>query len=487
MYNFDNCLAFERTKRRFAVFLSFKLKNWRCFRDEQNFTMEASREDNLSETLTKINKFRINLLPVTAIYGGNASGKSSFIKAIRFLQHLVTKEKDLKTVSLSPLSFQLDPENSEEPSSFELALFLNNNIYIYSVVLNKFEILKEELSLQNTSSTKTIFKRDKKLVTVGKFLEKKLNKQKLEAIQTLLGNGQTALSMVQKFDETHCKLVYDWFVNHLQVITPDSRRTYASEDETVTSQFILTCSELLKKLGTGVEGIRPFLYTDPLPGAVEQLMNEVPEENVLIYTCPDIGCLVLKKENGKTIANKLFTTHLDKNGNEICFSFSEESEGTIRLLDIIPIFAMLEDSDAKKLFLVDEIERSLHPKLLKHLLARYQNYCNPDNLNQLIFTTHNVELLDKDYLRRDEIWFCDKAIDGSSELYSLSAFKDVRIDTNLKTNYMDGVWGGVPYLAGSGGKNQLPTATNFHTEANYFWTQNSETYYLGDATYRMGY
>ena len=141
------------------MLIAFSIKNWKSFRDEVSFTMEASRERNHSGTVAKFKKFGLNLLPVTGIFGPNASGKSNFVKALSFLQDLIV-DPTRSFMSSEPYGFRLDPTTKAETTEFAIDLMLQNGIYSYAVLFNRQKILEEKLSFQNTRTEKILFERE---------------------------------------------------------------------------------------------------------------------------------------------------------------------------------------------------------------------------------------------------------------------------------------------------------------------------------------
>jgi len=151
--------------------------------------------------------------------------------------------------------------------------------------------------------------------------------------------------------------------------------------------------------------------------------------------------IILEKEGEKIWVKRLKVGHSDNKNNSVLFDLEEESDGTIRLLDFIPAFQeMITDN---RVFIIDEIERSIHPLLIKELVKKFSLDC--DTKGQLIFTTHESNLLDQDVFRQDEIWFAEKDKNGSTELYSLSDFKEHKT-IDIRKGYLNGRYGSIPFL-----------------------------------------
>jgi AAA15 family ATPase/GTPase len=141
---------------------------------------------------------------------------------------------------------------------------------------------------------------------------------------------------------------------------------------------------------------------------------------------------------------RLKTVHKGKDGLHVSFDFEEESAGTRRLMDILPILADVRSGE--KVYVIDELDRKLHPLLSRLFVESYLEQCCDSLRGQLIFTTHDTHLLDLDLLRRDEIWFLQKDNEGGSNLYSLADLK-VRPDLKIEKGYLNGRFGGIPFIS----------------------------------------
>jgi len=153
--------------------------------------------------------------------------------------------------------------------------------------------------------------------------------------------------------------------------------------------------------------------------------------------------VIVTKEKGKNIVKKVVAEHINNSGKKVSFDLDEESDGTQRLLDFIPAFDGVLQGEVA--FIIDEIDQSLHPALLKALVEKLMK--DETTKGQLIFTTHESNLLDLDIFRQDEIWFAEKEKKSSStQLYSLSDFKP-RYDLDIRKGYLKGRFGAIPFLA----------------------------------------
>lgn len=424
------------------MLIAISIKNWKSFKNQVSFTMEAGREKNHSETVVKLKKFRLNLLPIAAIFGPNASGKSNFVKAFSFLQNLIV-DPNRVFLSTEPFGFRLDPETKNQPTELGVDLWLNDSVYSYSLVLNKQKILNERLSFKNTSSEKILFQREGAELTPGKLLKKEVSTDSIKFITPFLQKNYTALSLLGEAKIKKILPVYNWFRDSLRIITPDSISI---------TKFEKNAEDDLSDLGTGICSIKATPFSEELPEDIRRLSSDLPSGSVLNVRDPRLGALRISREdeNRGIKVEKLMAVHKNTQGDEELFSFTDESDGSLRLFDLKPAFDKLNSANETLTYVIDELDRSLHTKLTSHLIARYTEECNEDSRKQLIFTTHDVQLIDQGLFRRDELWICERAEDGSSELYAITDFKDLRVDKDIQKSYLQGIMGGLPRLLASG-------------------------------------
>ena len=152
--------------------------------------------------------------------------------------------------------------------------------------------------------------------------------------------------------------------------------------------------------------------------------------------------IIVVEEDGEVFVKQLKTEHQAGETNIVDFDIEEESDGTIRLLDFVPAFRDLVGEE--KVFIIDEIERSIHPLLIKELVKKFS--VDSKTKGQLIFSTHESNLLDQNLFRQDEIWFVEKDKSGKTDLYPLSDFK-IHNTIDIRKGYLAGRYGSIPFLA----------------------------------------
>ena len=196
----------------------------------------------------------------------------------------------------------------------------------------------------------------------------------------------------------------------------------------------------------------PTAYFDPeklspdFPDSLKANLTNIGADERVLFSLPDgMRFAMMRTENGELNLLKIKTRHnLQGTEEHIDFEIENESDGTRRLMDLIP--ALLHSRSSEKVYLIDEIDRSMHPLLSRMFLQAYLDEKNCGR-GQLIITTHESWLLDRELLRRDEVWFTEKDKNGGSHLYSLAEFK-VRKDLKLDKGYLDGRFGAIPFFGG---------------------------------------
>ena len=157
--------------------------------------------------------------------------------------------------------------------------------------------------------------------------------------------------------------------------------------------------------------------------------------------------IVITREDGELIARRLVTYHPKSDGTEVRFEIRQESDGSLRVIDLLPAFIDLSAQVSQRVYIIDEIDRSLHPLLIRQLLETYLDSCSEETRTQLLLTTHNVMLMDQQLLRRDEMWVAERDGAGVSSLFSFSEYKDVRYDKDIRKSYLQGRMGGIPHIS----------------------------------------
>ena len=436
------------------MLINFKFKNFKSFKNFQEFTMVAGPTKLNEDTLFEYKNSHI--LKFSAFYGANGSGKSNTLKAIEYMKDLVLGPY---INNMMPFYYKLDKKCAEEPTYFEVTLLLNGHLYsygfVYSSKYNKF--MGEWLDCSDNKKDKEIFTRD--FISDNHYYNDSYFgsiKNRIQIYSEDAANSNTLLLsyLGRNAKQTLEKLpvlneVYNWFNNSLVINESDILIT--SGGYFLTSEKIDKFQELLEYFGTGVKGIGKQYFPEEFARAfIPNSLYEKIKENVNEHRSEekysslwriknDIWEVVYEDE--KFSFNKICFYHDE--GKEIPFDMSDESEGTVRLMDLAEI--LLTDQE-NRVFIVDELDRKLHPVLTRRFIEKYKEK-NKNTKNQLIVTTQDVSLMELTVLRRDEIWFAEKNKDGDSRIFSLEDFK-IRFDKKILNDYLDGRYGAIPHFKG---------------------------------------
>lgn len=428
------------------MIISFAVENWMSWRDRVNFSMVASRERQHGERLPKLTKYNTRVLPLAAIYGGNASGKTNFFKALNFVKTLVVKGTQPDS-HLAIDGFRLDDASSDRPSSFTLELLIDETIYEFTFTANRKAILEERLVMITSTSERVLYSRLGETIHFDTSLKKdpflKFAFKGTRNNQLFLTN-----SVSQKVD--NFRAVYDWFKDTLDLVAPDSRFEPFEQFLDDSHPLYSTMNKLLPQLDTGIAylgGEQIPWENIALPEAMKVMLQEEVKEGMTIRVISDKNeRFVFTRKDDDLIAQKLVTFHPKTNGTHAKFEIRQESDGSQRIIDLLPAFLELAAPGSKKVFVIDELDRSLHTLLTRRLLQAYLSSCTSDTRAQLLLTTHDVLLMDQDLLRRDEMWIAERKPDGASKLMSFAEYKDVRYDKDIRKSYLQGRLGGIPQI-----------------------------------------
>lgn len=389
-------------------------------------------------------------------FGANASGKSSFIESIAFARDfIIDGQKSGKGIKIN--QFRGDFEELKGISTFQFVFYLNEEIYEYGFSLDYYQVHEEWLMQLTKTGFVPLFTRatdvfgKTEIDIESKFAYKNSKERMLAEVlkESIQENQRNQLFLYKLYDNGIKKAeeIVDWFRN-FQIIFPESKvkaLPIRMRDDTELRTYI---GDMLRKMDTGVFDISVASEEIDFHDFAEKL--QVPQE--IIKDIEGIkngivnfaGKYFIFAENKKkrTVLVQLQFAH-KLNGKAVPFNIDQESDGTQRLLDLLPmLFAMREDSHA--IYFVDEIDRSLHTKLSQYLLNEFIHCCE-DTYNQIIFTAHDVNLINTNDFRQEEIWFIEKNNLGESHLRPLSDFNLQKGQDALKA-YLSGRFGAIPMI-----------------------------------------
>lgn len=434
------------------MLLNFTVSNWKSFKEKTSLSMVASKEKQHADHIQYLPEYKLNVLPIAVVFGANASGKSNLVKAIEFAVGQITST-NFDPYHKEPVdSFRVDPAYSAQNSEFEFTFTVDDLMYHYGFAYRPDgTVAWEKLERARGKRLKSVFSRNENNVFD---FESAMPKETKNAIQGTL-KQRLALSYMQILDVPgleELKKIYFWFRFKLVVLTPASRLIRFTDKTMPTDKL----SKVLHKLDTSIVKIdfKPFddysnFFTKDYIAEIGRILSS-GTTNVLATGNND-DFYKFEFDKGELKCSKMISYHRGVGGTLIPFELSENSDGTRRCLHLFPAFNDLVSIGSDCCYVIDELDRSLHTNLVKQLLASFLETRNQDTRSQLILTNHDIEQMDQDVLRRDEIWIAERNAEfGSTELSSLDEFiiKDAKIrkDRNLPKLYLDGCLGGVPNI-----------------------------------------
>lgn len=394
------------------MILEFKFRNFRSAKDWQVLSFEAS-SDKIAEEYycTAINDIKV--LKLGILYGANASGKTNVLLALDFLRRMAISPKINKTQPIGFIPFLLDDATKREAGTFELTFFVGDVKHVYAIEADNSAVLKETLKYYPGKQPAEVFSRE----TIGGIThiqlgsKIKLNAAEQEKLQvnTLSNMSVVSAYATANFIFPELERVYNYFLKQwLPILLPQTDlKAWATgevETEKENKAFLL---DLLHRADFNISGFD-----------------------------------VQQSENNKKSSDLMFEHTISVDGHSSVHYLPDvlESAGTMRYYGLGTILNTLLERNA--IIPVDELENSLHPDLFAHFINLF--LVNSIR-SQLIFSTHNLQSLDTDDLRKDVVWFTEKRDDGSTELFSLDDF-NIRNGVSFLNAYNAGKFGAKPTL-----------------------------------------
>ncbi|MTJ12856.1 ATP-binding protein [Anabaena sp. UHCC 0187] len=421
------------------MLVDFTVENYRSIKEPVTLSAVAQKQSTRKTSATSKRKgikldheiapgyhvegWDMEILPVLAIFGANASGKSNIIQALDYLLLMMQRGiKETQTIGVNKAfkyakldSFKLDNISAKKPTKFELRILFNNNIYTYLLEINQHRVLLENLdyTLNTTKRTRRLFHRQWDDNT-NKFIWKTGDDfaGPHNQLQQSIKEDELFIHILFKLEVNIIKPLFDWLRGRWPGINLGSEEFELRVIKNIHSkdsffqETIQTALKIVQEFDTGLSKIE------------------------------------IKQKSDDLLNYNIYAVHNTIEGNEIHWLLDEESLGTQRLFSLA--FRIVTTLTTDSLTIVDEFP-NLHPNIVRKIVKMFQNpKTNPKNA-QLIFTSHDNTLQRNNLLRRDQIWFTQKRPDHSTELYPLTDFH-VRNDLAIDKAYLDGRFGAVPFL-----------------------------------------
>lgn len=406
------------------MLVQFTVANFQSFQEQSTLSMQAAKRRSQNKGLDRESIFStmgpaehsgaLQLLKVAALYGANGSGKSNLISAMIFMKRFVlnsSKESQVgDAIEIEP--FRFCDENTNEPTVFEITFVQNRVIYQYSFAADSKTIKSEKLVKRGPRNKRDVvlFSREHNDFHVSKSFPEGVG------LTTKTRPNSLFVSVCANFSGVISTEIIEWF-RRLRVIRSQDDNGYRqwTFNRLREEKWNDDISEFISAFDLGIERLSAM----DVPGSTEGLRRTKLSS---------------------------FHTKYDREGNitgEVALDFARwESQGTQKLVSMSgPLLDTLSNAH---ILLIDEFDSRLHPVITRKLLEMFNSELNSKNA-QLIVATHDSNLLDKDLLRRDQIWFVEKDMIGGSHLHSLVEYK-IRNDASYEKDYIAGKYGAIPIL-----------------------------------------
>jgi AAA15 family ATPase/GTPase len=414
------------------MLIEMRLRNYKCFRDEQVLSMIATSDNSHPENITEATSLsKLNILRTVAIYGANASGKSKLMEAIQFIDNFVlTSFLRKPNASIPVASFIYAEAAQNTPTDFEVTFVQKNIRYQYGFSVDQKRVYKEWLFFWPRGRQATYFERAYDHVSdTDQYKFGDLLKGEKERIAESTRSNALFLSTAVFLNHAQLQNVYDWFAEGL--------RGWSSNDiplETVAKiikqeKYKSAIISFLRSVDISIEDYEvheeKLALSEDASHAIREAVSRLYEDGQVPQRIRVI--MIRKDEEGNS-----FALDLEK----------DESEGTKRFFKLSAL--ILLSLEKTGVLYIDELDASFHPLLTRKIIKLFHNPQVNCNQVQLIFNTHDTTLLDPDLFRRDQIWFVEKKPDNASEIYSLAEFSP-RKNEALAKGYLQGRYGAVPF------------------------------------------
>lgn len=440
------------------MLIKLNVENYKSFDNEAEISFVSSSKIRSNPSHKEKIK-QTSILKYGVVYGANASGKSNLVDVFTFIKQSV---QGGIPVTASNDFCRNKKENKEKPSTFEIQFTVGDTFYAYgfSVILSQRRITEEWLyELLQSGEANNLFEREEgKAPILGEGVSTSATEKNRFSVYAEDFAGQDAFLFLTEMNHNkkygaHSKLrffkdVFTWIVQNIIILDPNT--AISNFEQYYDEKSLTEINKLIQTFDTGISNVSIKKIS------MEELSRMIPEQ-ILQQIIADLKARMVAAQMPQIqmswrTANSIVNIKLSgnnepeistlslKHGTSIFdFDFKDESDGTRRIFDLIDMLLTKRDDIV---YVVDELERSLHPKLTEHFLQLFMEAHEKQKV-QLLFTTHEDSIMDLDIFRRDEIWFVERDTDNDSTIYSLDRFK-VRYDTKLSKAYLEGRYGAIP-------------------------------------------
>lgn len=425
------------------MLIEFRFKNYRSFRDEAVLSMEATGLGAFKSCLIPLSS-TVKLLPAIAIYGKNGGGKSNVIRAfwlaVQFIRNAQRTQHERAVVPVNP--FALNDYSKDQPTEFAFEYISSGVKYWYGFTATREKIFSEYLYHAPKGQKALIFERN------GQNFSFSEEKSKRSLIGEIVAENQLFFSVACTMNDISCVAAMRWFRNEVFFSRDYSDIPQQLIEYSENPNILKAIADYAKAADLGITDMQFEFNSNDIQND-EDFPDNIPEKikAALVRFKHDLsetssnGEVHLKMGEVSAKASHQGENH---NGQKESYSLelSDESDGTRKLMALAP--AIESALHTGGILLVDELERELHPMLADYIIAKFQSKTTNPKGAQIVFTTHNTELMNLELLRKDQLYFVDKHDkDGVSELYTISEFS-TRTTENIRKGYLVGKYGAIP-------------------------------------------
>ena len=424
------------------MLVEFSVENFRVFKTQQTFSMVADPRLNI-EDIGQVFKSGSNVVPYlhhqACIYGSNNAGKTSLIKAMKFLKNFVRNGFGSQfDNTIDTDEFLFNTENLQKPSKFEIAFLQDDKLYEYGFSVTPEFVEEEWLSIRSENNKEEIkmFSR-KRIEDQDEHYDWYINENYLDNELNFLFSGlrptSLFLSIAGRLSVKRLKNVYDWITKKLVfLIEGNQNKSYRR-----TTVELLKDKHWQKRIFEFLQQLDLRLHEVIIkknPSAESNFYKKLPNDIKKIYS----------KRLERGMIYEIYFVRLDRNGNPVSMPLEEESPKTKVLFDIAG--SILQSIKMGCTIVMDELNTGIHPHVFGEIVTMFGELQDPKNPSQLVFTTHDTSIPDNKAISKDQIWLINKDTDFSSSLYSYSDFKTNR-KYNFIEDYLRGGLGAIPLIS----------------------------------------
>lgn len=432
------------------MIVELELGNYLSFKNRQIISFRSSKTQQHKEHVPVVKKVKERISPVACFFGPNSAGKTNVFKALDLIKNLaVAADPNLSSLIIP---FKLDESSEKETSFFRIQFVCKTDtVFELSFSASAQKIFSEKLTFTNYSGTKTLYSRNSD--RFKSCLE--LTPEKKSTWDFMVGNTASDCLLLNTIRMPAVRKsfawadeIYYWF-NHLYLVTPRTKflpiPSFASSSERLTPGHNI--EQLLKDLNTGLDGIKfvDYSFSNLATNLQDDLKRQLKVGMLLgVSYGRDYIITFIDQKTNEFKARKLTTYHKLNDSKMVSFNLSDESDGVRRLIDLGPVLlALLQDPNVPSVFIIDELDRSLHTLMTKQIIECFLSLSSAASRRQMIFTCHDILLMDSKILRQDQM-FIIKKDKQFSEISRIHDMPGVRADKDIMKLYLEGKLGGIP-------------------------------------------